>query len=103
MIDARQLNALEDAIRRALGAGSCGRSQELLEQYRAEVERLLRTRPISSDEVAELETRTHALLAWMTIMAHGARARLAARASSARAVRRYGVQSQRIRPRGVQA
>jgi len=102
MTDTDTLASLDAAIRRELLADSFVRSQALLKQYGAELERLLRANA-SPQEASQLAARTRALFEWMTIVAHSARARLDAGLARARRLSQYRVEEPRRRQHGARA
>jgi hypothetical protein len=103
MTDTDRLTSLDAAIRRELLADSFLRSQALLKQYSAELERLLQANGTSPKEVSQLAARTRALFEWMTLVAHSARARLDASLARARRLSRYRVEEPGRSMRGARA
>jgi len=89
MTDTGKLTCLDAAVRRAMLANSFVRSRTLLEQYGAEVERLLRAGPIGSEDAAQLAKRTRGLFEWLTIMARSSRTRLESELANARRISKY--------------
>jgi len=96
MILTSKLTSLDAAIHRAVLADSFTETRALLEQYGAELERVLYERPVRVEDVRDLMGHAQALFQWASVMVQTSRAHLATRLANARGVSRYHAPAARV-------
>src|SRR5438132_604805 len=98
-----RLDSIENHLRGALISDSFSDADSLLSQYVNEAEREIRGLTVGSDQMRQLEVRTHRLFEWIGAMAQSSRAGTAAELTRLKGLTGYGRPADAANLAGIKA